>query len=82
MTLQRECQGGVAIWADARDAEMPVVVSKGEKFGRMQDGNPLSCKTPSPTNRTQQDVIFTHARITLSIHPSHRTLQRAIWRES
>lgn len=78
MTLQAHCQGGVAIWADTGNAEMSVVVSEGKQFVRTKDGSPFSGETTSTTNRTQQDVFFTHACITLSIHPPQRTLQGAI----
>lgn len=78
VTLQADCQSGVAIRADSRDAEMPVVVGKGKEFPRAKDGSPFSSETPSTTNRTQQDVFFTHACVTLSIHLPHHTLQGAI----
>lgn len=78
MPLQADCQGGVAIRADTRDAEMSVVVGDGEEFAMAKDGSPFSSETPGTTNRTQQDVFFAHAYITLSIHLPHHTLQGAI----
>ncbi len=78
MILQADCQGGVAIGADARDAEVPFMVGKGKEFARAKDGSPLSSETPGTTNRTQQDVLFTHACVTLSIHLPHHTRQGAI----
>ena len=80
MTLQVDSQSGVVIGAYTRDAEMPIVVSEGKDFARTKDGSSFSNETPGTMYRTQQDVIFTHASVTLGIHPAHHALQGAIWR--
>lgn len=74
MTLQADCQGGIAIRANTRDAEMPVVICKSKEFVGAKDGSPLGSETPGTTNRAQQDVVFTHASVALGIHPPRHTL--------
>lgn len=85
VVLQQNGQRGVAIRAESRDPEVSVVVRQGEEFGGRREGGEedsraRSGETACAADRAQDQVILTHARVTLYIHSAHYALKRTAWR--